>query len=98
MERVVVRMPKVPDDWFDADSGSESYDQRPVTNGQPEFERMALGSKNIGGSPAKGNPIGPVKGYPELGRDAWRAGNDDVIVDAVNNYNAEHNYYGHWQK
>jgi hypothetical protein len=34
-------------------------------------------------------PVGPVKGYPETGRDAWRAANDDVIVAAANKYNSE---------
>lgn len=44
--------------------------------------------------PAAGpkNPIGPVVGYPETGKNSWRAGNDDVIVAAVSKYNAEGGY------
>ena len=38
------------------------------------------------------NPIGPVQGYPEDGKHAWRAGNDDTIVAAVNKYNNENGY------
>ncbi|HJT42481.1 MAG TPA: hypothetical protein VJ750_03175 [Rhizomicrobium sp.] len=39
------------------------------------------------------NPIGPVAGYPETGKDAWRAGNDDAIVTALNKYNSENKYF-----
>ena len=91
----VVRMPKVPDGWFDADSEGKGHDEASVTNGQSESERVALGTKGSDNSSATGpkNPIGPVKGYPEMGRDAWRAGNDDVIVAAVNKYNSDHHYF-----
>ena len=37
------------------------------------------------------NPIGPVEGYPETSKNAWRAGNDDTIVAAANKYNSERN-------
>lgn len=38
-------------------------------------------------------PIGAIEGYPEDGRNAWRAFNDDAIVAAVNRHNAERNLY-----
>lgn len=33
-----------------------------------------------------GRPIGPVPGYPETARDAWRAGNDVTIRNAVSDF------------
>lgn len=33
-----------------------------------------------------------IPGYPQTGKDAWRAANDKVFIDAVNNYNAKHGY------
>ena len=36
--------------------------------------------------------LAPVQGYPEDGKHAWRAGNDDTIVAAVDKYNSEHQY------
>jgi len=45
------------------------------------------------GSGAPANPIGPVQGYPEDGKHAWRAANDDVIVAAAKKYNDDNNYY-----
>jgi len=74
----VVRMPKVPDGWFDAEPDflSEKCDQSPVTNGQSESEKA----------------IGPVVGYPEMGRDAWRAANDGAILSATGKFNNEHGY------
>jgi len=91
----VVRMPQVPDGWFDADSESERRGDALVTNSQPDGARIArnerAGQQAAATKPA--NPIGPVKGYPEMGRDAWRAGNDDVIVVAVKKFNSEHGYF-----
>ena len=44
--------------------------------------------------------IGAIPGYPETGKDAWRAGNDPVFIDAVNRYNAANGYQpgdrGYW--
>lgn len=36
--------------------------------------------------------IGPVQGYPETGKDAWRAGNDAAILSATGKYNKENGY------
>jgi len=44
-------------------------------------------------SPGPKNPIGRVQGYPETGKNAWRAGNDDAIVAAANKYNGENGYF-----
>jgi hypothetical protein len=71
----MVRMPIIPEGWLDGgqDSGTE-----------------AIAPANAGGTASTGprNPIGPVQGYPEDGRHAWRAANDDVIVKAVKDYNS----------
>jgi len=42
--------------------------------------------------PGPKNPIGPVEGYPETGKNSWRARNDDVIVAAVKKYNAKNGF------
>lgn len=73
----MVRLPFVPDDWLDDDQ--QAVDGIGATAG---------GEPNDSGPK---NPIGPVKGYPETGKDAWRAGNDDIIVAAANKYNSERN-------
>jgi hypothetical protein len=38
-------------------------------------------------------PMGAIEGYPEDGRNAWRASDDAAIVAAVNRHNAERNLY-----
>lgn len=38
-------------------------------------------------------PVGAIEGYPEDGRNAWRAANDAAIVAAVNRHNAERKLY-----
>ena len=40
--------------------------------------------------PFKQQPIGAVKGFPETGRNQWRAKNDDDIVGAINEYHGKH--------
>jgi hypothetical protein len=88
-------MPKVPDGWFDADPDylGDGGDRSPMTKGQSDDQRMAR-AEGVGVQPqGPKNPIGPVKGYPEMGRDAWRSANDDTIVKAVKAFNSEHNYY-----
>lgn len=65
-----------------------------LTIGQVDPDELMLGRPDGNYPPMAGpeNPIGPVKGYPETGRDAGRAGNDDVIVAAVNKYNEMNRY------
>lgn len=53
--------------------------------GRPEGNYLSV--------PGPINPIGPVEGYPETGKNFWRSGNDDVIVAAANKYNAENRYF-----
>ena len=62
-----------------------------LTIGQVDPDRLVLGRPegNYHSVPGAKNPIGPVQGYPETGKNSWRASNDDVIVAAVNKYNAE---------
>jgi hypothetical protein len=66
----------------------------PLTIGQVDPGQLVAGRPDgdyLHGSGPK-NPIGPVQGYPETGKDAWRAENDDAIVAAANRYNSEHGY------
>ncbi|MBB5218764.1 hypothetical protein HNP77_001133 [Treponema rectale] len=35
--------------------------------------------------------IGEIEGYPETGDTEWRAANDQVFIDACNNYNSKYN-------
>jgi hypothetical protein len=42
--------------------------------------------------PFKQQPIGAVKGFPETGTNAWRAGNDGAIVDGVNAHHVRHGF------
>jgi hypothetical protein len=65
-----------------------------LTIGQVDPGALVLGRPEGNYLPATGpkNPIGPVVGYPETGKNSWRAGNDDVIVAAVNNYNNANRY------
>lgn len=79
----MVRLPKVPGGWLDADSsGLVGRDFQSEDNG---------GGGSLSGS-TPGNSIGPIQGYPETGRDAWRAGNDEAILNATGKYNAENGY------
>ncbi len=73
-------------------------DQRsaaPLTIGQIDPDHLVLGHPDGNYLPVTGpkNSIGPVRGYPETGKDAWRAGNDDAIVAAAKEYNSEHGYF-----
>lgn len=45
-----------------------------VTNGPSGVEKAALGAQTAEGPAGPKNPIGPVKGYPEIGKDSWREG------------------------
>jgi hypothetical protein len=66
-----------------------------LTIGQVDPGALVLGRPEGNYLPATGpkNPIGPVQGYPETGRNSWRAGNDDMIVAAASNYNAANGYF-----
>jgi len=59
---------------------------RALTIGHVDPDRLVLGRPegNYHSVPGAKNPIGPVQGYPETGKNSWRASNDDVIVEAVN--------------
>jgi hypothetical protein len=74
----MVRLPVVPENYLDDHQPSD----------QPNF---AAPDRGGGGAPVVGpkNPIGPVEGYPEDGKHAWRAANDDVIVEVVRKYNSD---------
>jgi hypothetical protein len=63
----------------------------PMTMDQVDPNQLVPGRPDGNYLPASGpkNPIGPVQGYPQTGKDAWRAGNDDVIAEAVRKYNSE---------
>jgi hypothetical protein len=73
----VARLPIVPENWLDGD------------------QQAGGGSSASAGGESKPsgpkNPIDPVEGYPETGRNAWRAANDDTIVAAADKYNSERN-------
>jgi len=75
----MARLPIVPENWLDDDQQAGGGSSIPA-GGEPE----ASGPKN---------PIGPIKGYPETGKDSWRTGNDDVITAAANKYNSERNLF-----
>lgn len=77
----MVRLPIVAENWLDGDQPSGDESIVPADNG------------GAAGNEGPKNPIGPVRGYPEDGKDAWRAGNDDTIVAAVDKYNSDHQYY-----
>jgi hypothetical protein len=76
----MVRMPIIPEGWLDGGQSSGTEDIAPA---------------NAGGntSTAPKSPIGPVQGYPEDGQHAWRAANDDAIVDAVGRHNASNKLF-----
>jgi hypothetical protein len=75
----MARLPIVPENWLDDDQQAGGGSSV-AAGGEPQ----ALGPKN---------PIGPVKGYPETGKDAWRPGNDDAIVAAADKHNSERNLF-----
>jgi hypothetical protein len=57
----------------------------------PDWTNDAM--RSVPRPPVFRGPIGPIEGYPEDGKNAWRASNDAVIVAAVNRFNAERNLY-----
>jgi hypothetical protein len=57
----------------------------------PDWTNDAL--RSVPRPPVFRGPIGPIDGYPEDGKNAWRASNDAVIVAAVNRHNAERNLF-----
>ena len=65
-----------------------------LTIGQVDPGALVLGPPegNYLSVPRPKNSIGPAVGYPETGKYSWRAGNDDVIVEAVNRYNTQFGY------
>jgi len=73
----MARLPIVPENWLDADQQGSGG-----SSASAGEDPQAAGPKN---------PIGPVEGYPETGKNAWRAANDDTIVAATNKYNSERN-------
>jgi hypothetical protein len=88
----MARMPMVPEDYLDGDMA----DARVLGDvGGIDLTGLsstpALGS-DAGDSSGPKNPIGPVQGYPEDGKHAWRSANDDAIVAAVDKYNNENGY------
>jgi hypothetical protein len=80
-------------DWDHGPAGG-SQGTPPLTIGQVDADHLVLGRPDGDYLPASGpkNPIGPVQGYPETGKGAWRAGNDDAIVAAAKKYNSDRGY------
>jgi hypothetical protein len=74
--------------------GETGEQSDPLTIGQVDPDALVLGRPDGNYHPVQGpkNPIGPVQRYPETGKNSWRASNDDVIVAAVNKYNAANGY------
>jgi hypothetical protein len=66
----------------------------PLTLNQVDPDKWILGHPAGNYVPWSGpkNPIGPVNGYPETGKDAWRRANDDAIVAATAKYNSENGF------
>jgi hypothetical protein len=65
------------DDDTDSQAPGEQY---AAASGQTAAPRPASQSGCVG-------IIGPVPGYPETGRNAWRACNDQKFIDAAENHN-----------
>lgn len=65
-----------------------------MTIGQVDPDELVLGRPdgNYLSAPGPKNPIGAVVGYPETGKNSWRANNDDVIVAATAKYNSTYGY------
>jgi len=74
--------------------GGQDYGGRDMTTGQLGPGVFVTGQNDGSYVPVAGpkDPIGPVRGYPETGKDSWRAGNDDAITAAANKYNSDHGY------
>jgi hypothetical protein len=81
-------------DWGHEPAGG-SQGTPPLTIGQVDPDHSVPGRPDGDYLPASGpkNPIGPVQGYPETGKGAWRAGNDDAIVAAAKRYNSTNGYF-----
>jgi hypothetical protein len=77
----MARLPKVPDGWLDADSAGPAAG---------DFQSEDNGSGGV--ASGSGSSIGPIQGYPETGRDVWRAGNDGAILSVTGKYNSENGY------
>lgn len=75
----MVRMPIVAENYLDVDGESK------IKTAAPPVE--------AGGSAGPKNPIGPIPGYPEDGKHAWRAANDDAFVAAADKYNNDNVYW-----
>jgi len=65
-----------------------------LTIGQVDPGALVLGPPegNYLSVPGPKNSIGPAVEYPETGKNSWRAGNDDVIVETVNRFNRANRY------
>jgi hypothetical protein len=77
----MLRMPMAPDGWFDPPSNQES------------FAASDGGAGGAEGVAAPQHPIGPIPGYPEDDKHAWRASNDDAFAAAANKYNNDNVYW-----
>lgn len=75
----MARMPVVAEDYLDGDDGSKFETAAPPVDG--------------GGDTGPQNPIGPIPGYPEDGKHAWRAANDDAFAAAADQYNNDNVYW-----
>ena len=79
----MVRLPIVAENWLDGNEPSG-----PQTLAPPDG-----GGGGAGDGSAPKNPIGPIPGYPEDGKHAWRAANDDDFAAAANKYNSDNVYW-----
>jgi hypothetical protein len=84
-----------PAGW-DAPNG-DSHGQSPVTIDQVDPDQLVPGRPEgmyLGDYLPHGirTPIGPVPGYPETGRGAWRSELDDQITMGVNDFNSKHGF------
>lgn len=58
---------------------------------QPSEPRSSSAAPGNSAPTQQKNSIGPITGYPETGKNAWRAANDAVFINAANKYNeAQH--------
>lgn len=64
---------------------STSYYGSSVDQGGGGVSGMSAGSQSL--SSTANREIGPVPGYPETGKYSWRKENDEIFIQAVDNYN-----------
>jgi hypothetical protein len=88
----MARMPMVPEDYLNSDSADARVQGDigdPDLTGLSVTPRLESNASSVSGPKY---PIGPVQGYPEDGKHAWRTANDDAIVAAVGRYNSANGY------